>query len=48
MLGVNLHKVAQALLPAKYDPLFKDHDVVEVQYDGKTIYIDPSLDDILD
>ncbi len=48
MLGINLHKVAQALLPAKYDPLFKDHDVVEVQYGGKTIYIDPSLDDILD
>lgn len=46
--GGKLHKVAQVLLPAKYDPLFKDHDVVEVQYDGKTIYIDPSLDDILD
>lgn len=48
MLGINLNKVAIALLPAKYDGFFKDHDVVEVQYDGKTIYIDPSLDDILD
>ena len=45
--GINLHPIALNILPAKYHRYFKDHDVVELNYNNKTIYIDPTLHDLI-
>jgi hypothetical protein len=46
--GVNLHPIALKILPAKYHRYLKDHDVVELNYNNKTIYLDPTLHDLMD
>lgn len=44
--GVNLCKVAKAIVPAKFKGFVKDHDFVEVDFGDYQCYLDPSLSDV--
>lgn len=39
----NLNRFSK-MLPEEYQDFFKDHDFVEVKYENRTIYVDPTLD----
>ena len=44
----NLHPLAMTIMPNNLKSFFKDHDFVEIiKENGKTIYIDTSLQDII-
>ncbi|MBR5686839.1 MAG: hypothetical protein IKX36_02655 [Prevotella sp.] len=45
-LGVNLCSIAAALCPESMANFVKDHDFVEIQTEGRSIYIDPSIYDL--
>ena len=44
--GVNLCKVAKAIVPAKFKGFVKDHDFVEVDFGDYQCYLDPSLSNV--
>lgn len=45
-LRINLNKLSQSILPHKYRPFFKDHDFMEVDFDGgNVIFVDACLHD---
>ena len=41
--GINLCEVLKAIVPKKYESFVKDHDFIELEYDDKYVYIDPTL-----
>ena len=45
--GINLCDVATFVLPKEYKNFFKDHDFIELDYDDKYVYIDPSMYDLI-
>ncbi len=45
--GINLCDVALFIVPKKYEGFVKDHDFVELEYEDKFVYIDPTLYDIM-
>lgn len=47
-LGIDLCNWAYRLMPQKYKGFVKDHDFVEIDWDGdKTLYVDPCLYDVI-
>ncbi len=43
--GINICEVLKAIVPKKYENFVKDHDFIELEYDDKYVYIDPTLFD---
>lgn len=47
LIGIDLTKLSQKILPKKYRPFFKDHDFMEVDYGNDTVLIDACLYDLV-
>lgn len=43
--GINLCEVLKAIVPKKYESFVKDHDFIELEYEDKYVYVDPTLFD---
>lgn len=45
LFGINLCEIVPKMLPKRFANFVKDHDFIELETDGQTIYFDPSLYD---
>lgn len=45
--GLNLCDIAKFIVPKKYKGFVKDHDFVELEYDDRYVYIDPTFYDMM-
>lgn len=47
MGNADMHPVLKSIVPKKYEPFFKDHDFTEIDLGDSYLYVDTSIQDVL-